>query len=360
MRRTLVILALAFSLHAAIAQAEHIRQPGLPQSTATIDHGHDLLELALRASGISGQAQLERHRARFERSVGRLQQQARHSRSPRDQAAGILHVLHSEHLTGTFDPRCGSLVETLDQGRFNCVTASLLYVALAERIGLSTTVLHASGHVRVRVNAENPFELEPTAADWFRRSDARLLAWQSPPRELSSVALVGKLHYNQAVQALERHDFAGAIKALERSLLCDPADADARHNLLAALNNGAIAACDAKRFSDARQLLKRARNIDPTYQTLAANELHLLGKWTVACCERHDFEQALALVDEVARKYPQSPLAQQGPATLYRLWGESLLARGERHAALARIESGLLFRPDDTGLLQMKAQLTRE
>lgn len=360
MRRTLVILALAIVLRSAIAQAEHIRQPALPQSSATIDPGHDLLELALRASGLSGQAQLEGHRSNFERSVARLQQQTRNSRSPRDRAADVLHVLHAEYLTGTFDPRCGSLVETLDHGRFNCVTASLLYVALAERVGLSTTVLHASGHVRVRVNADNPFELEPTAADWFRHSDARLLAWQSPPRELSSVALVGKLHYNQAVQALEQHDFAGAIVALERSLLCDPADADARHNLLAALNNGAIAACDAKRFSHARQLLERAREIDPAYPTLAANELHLLGKWTVACCERHDFEQALELVNEVARKYPQSALAEQGQATLYRLWGESLLARGERHAALARIESGLLFRPDDAGLLQMEAQLTRE
>ena len=57
-------------------------------------------------------------------------------------------------------------------------------------------------------------------------------------RQLSPVALVGKLFYNGGLLALNEHDYAAATLAFERSRQLDPLDEAARQNWLAALNNG--------------------------------------------------------------------------------------------------------------------------
>lgn len=370
MRRFLAIPALALLLHSAPVHGEAIRQPRATPSDVhqralfrdVADGRLDelpLLRAALVASGVADSSKLDTYADRFTAATQRLQREAAYLSSDHDRAATVLSALHREFLTGRFEPHCQSIATTLDTGRHNCVTATLLFAALAETIHLPVVTLHAPGHVRVRVGEVEPFEIEPTCADWFRRTDRRLLVWQAEPRELSATALIAKLYYNQGVVALEQRQFSDAIIALDSSLLLDPVDQDARQNLLAALNNGALELCAKRDFVPAAALIRNAMQLDPHYAPLAANELHLLGQWTLAHCESRDFAAALAVVQQAEQRYPESDLARGGSAAVHRLWAESLLRSGEAHAALARVEAGLITAPTDSELLRLKDKLTR-
>lgn len=312
---------------------------------------------ALIASGVHDEQQLAGYEARLNRMAAQLRREAGHVRSSRDQASTVILVLHRELLTGAFDDDCGSLATTLDSGRYNCVTATILFAELARAIDLACTVLHALGHVRVRIDGAEPFELEPTCADCLRQG--RLLAWQSSPRPLSPAALVGKLYYNQGVAALERRDYAEAIAAFDRSLLLDPIDVQSKQNLLAALNNGALALCEQRDFSAAQALLSSAARLDPKYPPLPTNDLHLHGRWAIALCEASQHAAAVELLNRVAERHPSDSLCSHGRAAVYRLWVEDLSRRGETHAALARAEEGLALFPSDAALRQLHARLRK-
>jgi tetratricopeptide (TPR) repeat protein len=283
----------------------------------------------------------------------------KHLPSARDRAATVLALLHREVLTGDFDPTCSSVAATLDSGRYNCVTTTILFVTLAEAIELPTSITHAPGHVRVRIEGTSPLELEPTCAHWFAQTDPQLLPTREPTRVISFPALLGKLYYNRGIEALEARQFPDAIAAFEHSRTLDPMDATAQQNLLAALNNGALALCDERQFEAASRWLRKAEQIDPNYPPLAANDLHLHGQWLIALCEAARYADAIELMDHGLARRPQAELFRVGRSAVYRLWAEDLLRRGEPHAALARIEAGLVVAPHDTVLQQMKSRLER-
>lgn len=360
------LVATALCAFCSLAGAAPIRQPLVAPGDASerqlLDDAADgqfaaiePLDAALIASGVPDSEARDTYHRRFAEIAERVQAEAAAAVAPRQRAAAILAVLERDVLTGPFDAGCGSVALTLDKGRYNCVTATILFLELSHRIDLPVTPLHAPGHVRVRVDANPPFELEPTCAACL--AEAQLLGWQSPPRALTYPALLGKLYYNQGVAALEQRDFAAATAAFDRSLLLDPLDAQAKQNLLAALNNGALALCEDRQFTAAQAMLRSAAHIDPHYPPLAANDLHLLGRWVIGLCETSQHAEALALLEQAAARHPQAELCRTGPAAIYRLWAEDLLRRGESHAALARVEAGLKRYPNDTRLQRLHAQL---
>lgn len=371
MRRVFVTCAIAVALHAATAFGAPIRQPlGAPRAALErrlwedavddIFDDYSLLQASLVASGVHDEGSLAVTTRRFDAVVQRLQTDVAQLTSDRDRAATVLAHLHREFLTGSFDPHCGSVVATLREGRHNCVTAAILFAALAETIRLPVTALHAPGHVRVRIDGKAPFELEPTCAACFKQGDLQLIPWSAAPRALSSVALVGKLYYNQGVSALEAKQFSAATVAFSCSVMLDRGDRDANHNLLAALNNGAVESCSRRDFVAAAGMLDNAAVIDPSYPPLPTNELHLLGQWTMALCEAERFSEAIEVVQRAVARHPHSELARGGPAAVYRLWAESLVRRGEIHAAIARVETGLSTAPDCVELQRLKERLAKQ
>lgn len=328
---------------------------------AADDELHDLslLSAALIASGVDDSDRLPGYEKKLSALQNDLRHQVKYLPSSRDRAATLLALLHRDVLTGTFDPSCSSVAATLDTGRYNCVTTTILFVALAEAIDLPTSIIHAPGHVRVRIEGSSPLELEPTCAAWFTQAEPQLLPTREPTRVISCTALLGKLYYNRGIEALEARQFADAIAAFERSRVLDPLDATAQQNLLAALNNGALALCEERQFVAASELLAKAEQLDPKYPPLAANDLHLHGQWLIALCEAARYADAIELVDRGLARRPQAELFRVGRSAVYRLWAEDLLRRGEPHAARARIEAGLAVAPHDAVLQQLKSRLER-
>jgi regulator of sirC expression with transglutaminase-like and TPR domain len=122
----------------------------------------------------------------------------------------------------------------LERGRGLPVTLSILYVALARRIGWEAEVLNTPGHVLTRVGSAvspvvlDPFHegrtLDPPALAGLLKQvlgpDARIVAEHLMPMENRAVLV--RLLTNQAVRALQAGDAKRALILYERMTTVAP------------------------------------------------------------------------------------------------------------------------------------------
>ncbi|EAQ76908.1 hypothetical protein DSM3645_04385 [Blastopirellula marina DSM 3645] len=197
-----------------------------------------------------------------------------------DRAVWLFHALHREILTGRFDAKASAISSALSGGDFNCVSGTILYVALADSLDLPVIPRQIEGHVWCRINAAQPIDIESTCPQWFELSAAMRrgapgIEAGSAAAPLPRQALVAKLYYNRAVDHLERRNFSVAVELLNKTLALDPSDAAAAQNLLAAKNNWAVELAQQSQYEQAEQLLDEVALAAPNYGPLLANRRHI-------------------------------------------------------------------------------------
>jgi tetratricopeptide (TPR) repeat protein len=255
-----------------------------------------LLEAALVACGVDEPAAASRYQQRFAAASDELRAaigtSSRHDAGTRDEGlrpvAAVHRVLHERLLHGGYDTNATDLAGTLDTGVYNCASATLLFVALCEPLGVAAQAVELPGHVRclVEINAEQ-FEIEVTCPNWpqaQRRISSGVSLLDEPAvastasgarRRVTSLGLLAMIYYNRGVDAFELRRYAEATAANRRALLLDPSNQTARGNLLAAVNNWALALCDAGRLADAETLLAAGQQFDPDHRPFAHNAGHV-------------------------------------------------------------------------------------
>ncbi len=90
------------------------------------------------------------------------------------------------------------------------------------------------------------------------------------------------IHDNRGVDLLGQKRFAEAATVNAKALRLDPANATARGNLLATLNNWAISLGTAGRHAEAARLLEHGIAMDPAYALFRTNYLHVHREWVEA------------------------------------------------------------------------------
>lgn len=333
---------------------------------------HGWSDAAVIAGGVNDSAELATQRERLDRLAALLRSRIEPDASDAQRAAIVLRVLHREVWTGEYRVSCNSLRDSLADGDFNCVTATLLFATLCERCDCTVQIMATPRHVFCRVAGEPPLDIEPTCANWFEANDAarqeaiatRKSTENSPkspdiPREISFVQLLARVYYNRGVALLEQRNFAPAVAMLNASLRLDEQQPPARDNRLAAFNNWALAKCDAGRGAEAAELLARARRLDPRYAPLLANEVYVHRQWIVQLCERGEFARAAAVLAEAHARRPDVPLFDTGRQTVYLAWSQSLVRAEQPREAAAVIQCGLALFPDCSQLRNLQRDLTR-
>ncbi len=135
-----------------------------------------LLDVALIASGVNDSAELGHYRDRMAAWAGELKQIGGADGSPRRQVEAIFTFLHGKILKGKYDIQCTDLRQALDEGRFNCVSATVLFNCLAGEMGFSCSGLETPGHVLSRVFLpDGQLDVETTCPRWFCMQHDRLL-----------------------------------------------------------------------------------------------------------------------------------------------------------------------------------------
>jgi tetratricopeptide (TPR) repeat protein len=301
-------------------------------------HEHTLLAAALLASGVDHPETLHRYQRQVAELVDELRRSGEVAGPPLERAQAIFEFMHRRILIGGYQLDHTDLSAVLDRGRFNCVSASVLFNCLAGEFGLRTCGLEIPGHAMSRLLFQDGhFDVETTCPTWFRlrhdpQKQAELVRQslglrpdqaRSQPREVSDVELVATIYYNRGIDLLSQKRFAEAAAANAKALRLDPGSVTARGNLLATLNNWAIDLATAGDYPRAAGLLARGMQLDSGYETFRANFVHVHYQWIEDLCRRRRFQDALDLLATAAQALPADPYFKQAKLDIYRRWAQA-------------------------------------
>jgi len=314
------------------------------------------LAAALVASGVEDAQVLQRYEERQAALLDELCRSGQLSGPPRHQAQVVFEFMHRRVLTAGYRTDCTDLRNALDEGRFNCVSASVLFNCLAGELGLPVCGLEIPGHAMSRLRLpDGPMDVETTCPRWFqlvddprkqaelvekaKGSDQSLLgahlrsvpaaADRSHAREVSPAEMAAMIYYNRGVDLLAEKRFERSATANAKALRLDPQSATARGNLLATINNWAIALGSSERYAEAVELLREGLELDPGYETFAPNYVHVHHQWVEHLCGSGRFEEALQVLARAAAEMPDQAYFRQAASGVYRRWARTLLTPEE-------------------------------
>lgn len=274
------------------------------------------------------------------RQYYRVQQEALATFSSQDtelkKAEKLLQFIHEEILTGGYQLE-RTTMENLFQGRYNCVTATILYCSLGRQAGLKVTPVELPGHAMCWVYWQDgsKMDVETTCKEWFQyldKQDVRNkviedLILQANPRDaleetsrqnlfqqihpISDEKLLAKIYYNRGVDLLTEKDFAGALEANAIALLLDSSSETTRGNLLATMNNWAISLCQEGYYNQAADLLREGIQHEPEYAMFRNNHVHVFHRWVESLYRAGHYSEALQITERGLKEQPRQPHLQR-------------------------------------------------
>jgi tetratricopeptide (TPR) repeat protein len=253
------------------------------------------LTASLVAGGIDDPNELDRYRNQFEGWVHYLNEQKIGRLPPMARVEAIFDFMHRQLFYGGYSLACTNLHHVFRDGRYNCVSGTILLCCLGDRFGLDIRGREITGHAmsRLFLKSGRSIDIEVTCPRWFEILDnparqaqviEKTIGYRPGKsretfREVTPVELVATIYYNRGVDLLLNKQFAEALAANQKTLRLDPASKTAQGNLLATLNNWAIHEADQSRFAESIELLKAGLSLQPDFQTFKANHAHVTRRW---------------------------------------------------------------------------------
>ncbi|MBN2024597.1 MAG: hypothetical protein JW809_17595 [Pirellulales bacterium] len=272
-----------------------------------------LLAAALVAGGVTDPGTLRRYENRVAGYVDEFRRSPAAAAPPWHRARALFEFMHGRILHAGYGTDCTDLAMTLETGRYNCVSGSVLFCHMAGEVGLVARGVELPGHVMARLVAPaGAVNVETTCPRWFTLmedappreilgvSSSAASAGPAGGREISGVALVATVYYNRGVDLLARGEYARAVTANLRAVQLDPSNRTARGNLLASVNNWAIHEGSQGRFAQAARLLQAGLASQPDFETFAANYVHVHRQWASTLRASGRWTEAAHLVRRAA------------------------------------------------------------
>lgn len=296
-----------------------------------------LLRAALIASGIDDSRRLAEYLDR----VAGWDRPLREAGARPDQlwptARIVFEFMHRQVLRGGYRQDRNDLLQAIDTGHYNCVSATVLYCSLLARWGVAAHGLAFPGHVMCRASLDGAsLDVETTCSRWFRLAAApqqqqtllertlggpeQYAAKLARRREATIAQLLAMIYYNRGIDLLAARRWEEALAANAKALRLDPENEAARGNLLATLNNWAIALGEAGRYRLAVDRLEAGLALDPGFAPLAANYAHVHYLWVERLCGANEFPEALAAIRRAVDVRPADAYLRNAAADVYRRW----------------------------------------
>ncbi len=263
----------------------------------------DLIRASIAISHAADEDELQSYVDQFQSYTRRLDRHLTFFEgSDVQRADAILKFLHRRVLVGQYDAGCSDLRRTLDDGIYNCVTATILFLEFARAQGLHVEPVAFPAHVRCQlVRADGAVvEIETTSHDGMNVA----VASSEPARRLSPVELLAKLVYNQGLELLEQREFATALEATEISWQLDPAHQSARENVAVVVNNWSLDLSGRGEYRQAVQLLLQGTSIQPRQPLLRSNLTHIYLRWINDLRQQQRAAEAETVLREALQRLP--------------------------------------------------------
>lgn len=298
-----------------------------------------LLDAALVASGVDNADSLRHYQQKAAALVAQLRSLAALAETPHQQVEAVFEFLHRQVLHGGYDLAYTDLRRVLDDGRFNCVSATVLMNYLAGQLGLDCRGLEMPGHTMTRVRlAEGVLDIETTCPQWLRLGNDRRQpstistkaigaaagADRSKAREVSPIQMAAMIYYNRGVDLLGEKRFAEAAAANAKALRLDPHNATARGNLLATINNWSIELGNSQHFVEAVELLRRGLAMEAKFAPFAQNYVHVHRQWVDQLCHEQRFAEAIEILSRATAEMPDRDYLRRAQSEVRERWAKSI------------------------------------
>lgn len=225
---------------------------------------YTLLEAALVIAG-HGTDRMTTFKTVFSASLARCRQKLGVGDHRDEQLRTLFQHLNEEFLYGQYQPELYDVGQTLENGDFNCLTATILFYSLCQAQAIQVQVVWEPSHVQcwVPTSESTGILVETTASAATHAVGPQMPSSQLADRRLSISQLVAKVFYNRGVCELRRQNFRHALATTWVSSMLDPGDEPARNNHRACLNNWAFAASQRNDLVLARRLLEARQSFAP-------------------------------------------------------------------------------------------------
>jgi tetratricopeptide (TPR) repeat protein len=199
----------------------------------------------------------------------------------------------------------------LDQGIYNCVSSSVLYLVLARSVGLTVAGVRTADHAFCTVNVgdatidvetTNPYGYDPGSRKEFTDSFGRVTGFAYVPpsnyRDRTAIGergLLSLILYDRVSFAIERGDHVSALEPAVTGWTLS-GDAMSRTTLVTAISNYAVLLGQSERFNEAVSFLEEAERSYGADPDLTQRRRELLHNQAVALIDAGDFDTAEAML----------------------------------------------------------------
>lgn len=245
---------------------------------------HSELDAALIVSGARNQRELDALRRRFVDATASASKRVAGLSTPGERAATLLAALHPSRTTEApllreYAMDATTLIDVIETGRYNCVSATIVFLLLrtGSRLDAGAVLLpsHARavvriGGKRVAVETTAPYGFDPSAAELreiqrrFRADVDRVPSYvDEVATEVDFLALLGAVYTNVATFRTDRGDANTALAIARRAdVFVAPTDRLVLNRVrIGLLNEMAVASTKLGRHEEAVRALQEATRL---------------------------------------------------------------------------------------------------
>ena len=165
---------------------------------------------------------------------------------------------------------------------------------------------------------------------------------------------------NEGVEALERGDYAAAIKAFRAALELEPDSASIRHNLVTAYNNYGVSRLAGGDFPRAVAALRVALELAPDDEQVLANLARAYNGRGVALIEAGSYQAAENCLLEAIRHQPAEPMFRRNLSIAMTHEAGAFYDAHDRGMAFLKLREALQYDPRNTGAMVLLGQICYE
>ena len=255
---------------------------------------YSLIDAALIASGLDTREHVAIYRQRVEKLVDDVVAHVGSSSNPERRARRLLAALHYGPLK-RYDAGVDRLMRLVDEGVYNCVSATLIYVIAARKAGLTVQAVETPLHVFVTLETgTRRVEIEPTSPRGYdvsrelatfrsfilankyatmeeiaqRGIEPVFNEFRRLSQPMAAERVVALLYQNAGTRALQAGDAAGAVRLLVNAARIYPELAYRSENLRNTLAWSIREMYDANRLEEAFDLAVVSMTLFPDRVTV--------------------------------------------------------------------------------------------